>query len=272
MNNAINKLDARWRRAPVARLVLSLVLLSLFFWSFGRLSAQLHTFHINTHHSAKLDCTKPVGFGNSYGGWTHCRPVNTSQWADTIVYSVGVGYNVQWDAGMIKRYATIHHGWDPTPTAARYFSKHARPPRFVFHRVGLGPVDDPHVIFRLPASEPTNYVSGPDLNLDMQPKKSVLAPVLSLRSMMKRVNHKWLSILKMDIEGAEFSVIDQWYRSALAPPADQVLIEFHYRFFLGTNKSGGMVESRIMKMAKLGFDLVIRKGHVRFLLYILQRL
>lgn len=266
---ARNKAEAPWRRAPIARLVLSLVLLSLLFCTFGRLSAQLHTFHVDTHQSIKLDCTRPVGFGNSYGGWTHCRPVNESQWTDTIVYSVGVGYNVQWDAGMIKTYATIHHGWDPTPTSAKYFSKHAMHPRFVFHRVGLGPVDNPHVTFRLPAGEPTNYVSGPNLNLDMQPKKSVEVPVLSLRSMMKRVEHRWLTILKMDVEGAEFSIIDQWYSSALAPPADQVLIEFHGRFFRGKNESDTMVGSRIVKMAKLGFDLVIRKGHVGFLPFVL---
>jgi len=45
---------------------------------------------------------------------------------------------------------------------------------------------------------------------------------------MKELGHKYIDILKMDIEGAEYDVINEMSKSDIRP--QQILVEFHHRF------------------------------------------
>lgn len=89
--------------------------------------------------------------------------------------------------------------------------------------------------------------------------------VLSLPSMMKMGGHSWLSILKIDIEGAEFDVIDSWHRKNYNIPANQLLFEFHERFFRAKSKAMGVnfLSLAISKLKDLGFVLVCHTNRVR---------
>ena len=53
---------------------------------------------------------------------------------------------------------------------------------------------------------------------------------------MRRLRHSRIDVLKMDIEGAEYGVIDDLVRERI--PVQQLLVEFHHRLScVGTGKT-----------------------------------
>ena len=61
-------------------------------------------------------------------------------------------------------------------------------------------------------------------------------PVRRLGTILEELGHDRLDILKMDIEGAEYDVIEEIVNAPV--PISQVLIEFHHRFpHIGTGKT-----------------------------------
>jgi FkbM family methyltransferase len=201
------------------------------------------------NHKAPL-CDNPSRLGDEYGGWTICVP-KTYPLNGTIVYSVGVGRNIKWDEAMIAAYGTQHHGFDPTPTAIDYFQKRSPPAGYVFHKYGLGVVDG-KVDVQRPIGNNDSFTVLKD-GAEAKPDAVTTIDVLKLESMLKMLGHKEIEILKADIEGAEFDVIADWAARNYRPPAQQILIEFHDRFF-----SNGRAKLRkaVQDMKSIGFVLV----------------
>jgi hypothetical protein len=54
------------------------------------------------------------------------------------------------------------------------------------------------------------------------------APVKTLSTIMRELNHTHIDILKMDIEGAEYAVLKNIVNSDVS--IGQILVEFHHRF------------------------------------------
>lgn len=157
---------------------------------------------------------------------------------------------------MITAYATVHHGWDPTPTALDFTQKKEMPQSFHFHPVGLAATDG-NLTLKLPTGNQDSYTVMEFRN-SAQQGTVVDVPVLSLPSMLASLNHSRLAILKIDIEGAEFDVIDQWSAQRYTPPTDQLLIEFHERYFMHQSAWRNMVPDAIAKLDRLGFQLITR--------------
>jgi len=58
--------------------------------------------------------------------------------------------------------------------------------------------------------------------------QGVKVRALSLSSMLSELGHKRIDVLKMDIEGAEYEVVNCLLKSEIRPK--MLLIEFHHRF------------------------------------------
>lgn len=209
-----------------------------------------------------LNCSNLIKLGDNYGGWTTCRPINTCSQAlkNAFVYSVGIGRNIQWDEGMLQVFGTIHHGWDPTPTALDYFSKRTKPRGYYFHRHGLA-AKDGDLFLKLPHGNKDSYTIMGN-RATARVGTVVKLPMLSLKSMMEKLGHTWLAVLKMDIEGAEFDVIDSWFNASFEIPTDQLLIEFHERYFKHHQDFGKKVPGAIMKLSYLNFTLSVSSKQV----------
>ena len=54
-------------------------------------------------------------------------------------------------------------------------------------------------------------------------------PVNTLETWMQTNGHTHLNILKIDIEGSEYDVLEDWIRRDFFP-FDQLLVEWHFRF------------------------------------------
>lgn len=176
--------------------------------------------------------------------------------AGGLVYTVGVGRNIEWDRAMIAQYGTEHHEWDPTPTAKDFVGKVQLPERFHFHAVGLAAADG-NVTLKLPESNGDSFTVM-EFKERAQEGMIVDVPVWRLGTMMSSLNHTWLAILKVDIEGGEFDVIDKWGAEGYRIAADQVLIEFHERYFRHWSNWTKLVPDAISTMDELGFRLVHR--------------
>ena len=50
-----------------------------------------------------------------------------------------------------------------------------------------------------------------------------------LEAIMARLQHTWIDVLKIDIEGFEWELFKDFYRSGARLPATQVLVEFHFK-------------------------------------------
>lgn len=203
-----------------------------------------------------LNCSASVRLGDAYGGWSICQPSSPKILRKALVYTVGVGRNLAWDEAMIARFGTVHHGWDPTPTALDFFSSRPVPAGFSFHPFGLAVRDGPTTL-KLPHGNKDSYTVM-QYEKPAQEGSIVTVDMLTLPSMMRKLGHNSIAILKIDIEGAEFGVVSDWHAKNYTIPADQVLIEFHARYFVHEPNAGNKVRHAEKQMKDLGFDLISR--------------
>ena len=75
-------------------------------------------------------------------------------------------------------------------------------------------------------------------------------PVYSIPSIMKKLDHRFISIMKIDVEGAEYEIIDDILHNGVLP--EQILIEFHHRF---NNKNKKMTLNTIKDLQKFGYRI-----------------
>ena len=73
---------------------------------------------------------------------------------------------------------------------------------------------------------------------------------------MKQNGHNHIDLLKLDIEGAEYEVIDDMLKQRL--PVRQVLVEFHNNLLPGIRRR--QTVRAILKMAAAGYRLVKKDG------------
>jgi FkbM family methyltransferase len=179
--------------------------------------------------------------GNKNATWTFHPNILTH---DSIVYSVGVGNDISFDLSLIEKYGVTIHAFDPTPKSIQWIQNQQLPVQFRFHESGLAATDGT-ANFALP--ENPDHVSASILN-NSGNTNFFVGEVKRLQTIMHELNHSRIDLLKMDIEGAEYEVIDDIVTSKVK--IKQLLIEFHHRFAgVGIEKS----KDAIRKLQENGF-------------------
>lgn len=157
--------------------------------------------------------------GSEYGCW----PVVPSLISDeSVIYLVGIGTDVSFDISLIERFGVRVHAFDPTPKSIQYVEDNVTTDNFIMHEYGLYKNDEV-VQFYMPKNE--NYVSHSIYN---KGGKSISVDMKRLQTIMDELGHSNLDLLKIDIEGSEYDVIEDMIQSDLLP--NQLLVEFHHRF------------------------------------------
>ena len=154
-------------------------------------------------------------YGTQYGGkFVDVSKINNS----SIVYSFGLGDDITFDLELIENFGCNIYGFDPTPRSMKYILDTYLPKEFTFLPLGLDGVNK-LLTFRKPPRD--DYMSyTPD-----KEHTDLTALVLDLSTIMKLYNHTHIDILKMDIEGSEYNVIENLLKNKIYP--DQILVEFH---------------------------------------------
>ncbi|MCF6297247.1 MAG: FkbM family methyltransferase [Flavobacteriaceae bacterium] len=188
---------------------------------------------------------KHIWYGNHYGGF-YINPdlVNT----ESIVYSFGIGEDISFDLDLINKHKCHVFGFDPTPKSINWIKTQKLPNNFKFYEYGIGNTDE-FVNFYLPKNK--NHVSGSIVEHNNIDKYSVINVELkSLKTILNKLGHDHIDILKMDIEGAEYDVLDNILSNEIS--ITQILVEFHERFI--ENGSERTV-SIVNKLHKHGYEI-----------------
>lgn len=151
-----------------------------------------------------------VRLGSSYGGWW--VPESAVQ-PGAVAYCAGAGEDISFDLQLVARGCRVVT-FDPTPRAITYVTANL-PDKGDFQFVPVGWWGEQEEL-RFYAPRDASHVSHSALNLQ-ETDKYFTAPVKPVIQLMKDLGDRTIDIIKMDIEGAEYEVIDSLLRNGPLP-------------------------------------------------------
>lgn len=171
----------------------------------------------------KCDIDEPVV--KDGGWWFSARNLNS----DSIVYSLGVGDEINFDLAIIEKYGVEVFAFDPTPNSVDLLEGTNLPQRFHFKPWAVTAADGSLKFYpRLKKDGRKSDVMFTMIPEDATKNDAIDVPAYCLTSIVEKLNHARIDLLKMDIEGAEYEVLDGLLDSPVKPR--QLLVEFHHRF------------------------------------------
>ena len=173
--------------------------------------------------------------GTSYGGY-HVDPSQVTP--QSVIYSLGVGHDISFDLCMIERFGVTVHAFDPTPSVTDWLSKQSLPARFQFHDVGIAAFDGEARFYLPPKSE---FISHSIVHTKQYSSEAISVAMIRLVTAMRQLGHTRIDVLKMDVEGAEYSILKDMVDTNIR--VGQLLIEFHHRLSaVGISKTREAIE------------------------------
>lgn len=193
--------------------------------------------------------TKLQYHGNKgYGGWA--IPENILNTASVIV-DIGLGEDISFSESLISSYGCNVHGFDPTPKAIAYVDKREIQ-KFHFYEFGLGS-SCRSAIFYLPVNP--NHVSGSLTRSTHIGNEEIEVQLLDIDGIVEAIKKEKIDLLKIDIEGAEYEVLNSQSFRSNAHRVHILCIEFHHRWAeFGVDSTNVAVQ--ILK--ELGFECIWR--------------
>lgn len=164
----------------------------------------------------------------------------------SIVYSFGAGTDISFDKDLVKRFGLNVYLFDPTPKSVKYVKEQNLSSNFIFEEIGIADFSG-NAKFYLPLNP--DFVSA-TIERQSEMQKNIEVRVECLSDIMKRHQHIFIDLLKMDIEGAEYNVIDDILNSRIE--IQQILIEFHHRF---ANAGISKTRNSLKKLRAAGYAL-----------------
>lgn len=193
--------------------------------------------------------TSLTWFGNpNYGGWK----IPISEIGIKVgVVDAGVGEDLSFSEDLIRRYQANVVALDPTPKAAK-FVKEKNNSSIDFLNHGLSS-ENGKAKFYMPTNE--NHVSGSLTSDDHLKGGEIEVELTNLSTAIQRLSTFDTLIVKMDIEGAEFDLLDSEDFKKCAMVIDILCIEFHHRWpQFGVQR----LRKTVDKLKSLGFVCVWR--------------
>lgn len=147
----------------------------------------------------------------------------------SVVYSLGVGDSIDFDLHLIEQHGLTVWAFDPTPYATEWVAGQTLPKAFKFRPWAAAAEDGVLRLYRRvnrrgkraevmwtadsSAGDESDYMD---------------APAYTVQTMMEKLNHERVDLLKMDVEGAEYLILEGLKSARVLPR--QLLVEFHHRF------------------------------------------
>ena len=191
-----------------------------------------------------------------FGDWC-IEPTGLNE--DSVIYSLGVGEDIEFDVGMMDKYGVNIHAFDPTPNTIKWVESKELSDKFIFHPYGISNIDEKIKIFpRVNKRGKKSNTMFSVVEEDNVKNHGIEVQMHTLKTIMQELGHTKIDILKMDIEASEYSVIADIVNTEIE--VDQILVEFHHRFKSISNN-----------MTLEAIDMLNRKGYKIFFISELGR-
>lgn len=180
--------------------------------------------------------------------WTFCPDSLNDR---SVIYCGGIGRDVSFEHGLVEAFGCDVVLFDPSPTGLETMSlSQNQIPKFKFCPVGLA-----GTCATLKFAPPMREVEG---SWYMQPDvaETIELPCVDLQTLMRQNGHERIDLLKLDIEGLEYDVIDDILRRRLR--VRQVLVEFHHGIL--PNIRLRQTVRAILKLVAAGYRLLNQVG------------
>jgi FkbM family methyltransferase len=168
-----------------------------------------------------------------------------------VIYSLGVGEETAFDEELIAAYGAEVHAFDPTPSTLAWLETVQLPDAFRFYPWAVTASDGTLTLYH----RVKKNGSRSKAMLTMVPEAgaeddAIHVPAYCLASIREKLDHDQIDLLKMDIEGAEYEVLDSLIDSEIRPT--QLLVEFHHRFpSIGKEKT----TNAIQRLREIGYRI-----------------
>lgn len=144
----------------------------------------------------------------------------------SVIYSLGLADDVSFDLGMIKEFDLQVYGFDPTPTSIKALGQQELSKKLKIFPVAVGIKNEKKDFFaEMTEDGEVSYLYSSNVSGSLT---KVTMEVRSLSSLMEEFEHSAIDILKVDIEGGEYELLQNIID--LNIPIKQIAVEFHYRF------------------------------------------
>ncbi len=168
-----------------------------------------------------------------------------------VVYSLGIGDSIEFEALLVEEFDAEVHGFDPTLTGESLLQARNAPAGFHFHAWAVAAIDDTKQLYPRRRHNGTT-IEGMYTCVRQASVGSDELSVISKRlsSIMFQLGHENIDVLKMDIEGAEYEVLEDLMETQVRP--GQILVEFHHRFD-GIDKNQTL--ELIGQLTRIGYEI-----------------
>jgi FkbM family methyltransferase len=171
--------------------------------------------------------------------------------AHSVVYAGGVGRNISFEHQLSKEFGCSIIMFDPSPTGSETMSlPENQIPQFKFHPVALA-----GRCGKLNLAPPPSQAEG-SWFAKRGNGATLEVPCVDLSTLMRQNGHTHIDLIKIDIEGAEYDVIDDLLKRRL--PIRQILVEFHHTILPEVRRSQTI--RAILKLVAAGYRLVKQDG------------
>lgn len=146
----------------------------------------------------------------------------------SIVIDAGCSYEADFSLYMIKEYGLRAFGVDPTQKHKKALSLLEQ--RYKGHFIHLPfaiTAKDAELEFYESKENESGSICQDHVNVKSDEITMYKVRGLSLQSILKEVNAKFVDMLKLDLEGAEYELLHHVERDSLEP-FNQIFIEFHH--------------------------------------------
>ena len=164
--------------------------------------------------------------GNLYGGFYIAPQLVSSA---STVYSFGIGEDISFDLCLSDMTGCTVHCFDPTPKSLKWLESQAESQlsKITVHPYGVAQETHQGLLY-LPKNK--DHISGSIVEqVAVDEDDYIDVPLKSISDIMIELGHNHIDVLKMDIEGAEYEVIQGLVKSNII--IGQILVEFHDRLF-----------------------------------------
>jgi len=183
--------------------------------------------------------------GTEYGGW----PIASGSLSEeSVVVDIGLGEDISFSESLIRKYRCNVFGFDPTPKAIAYV-RARNPPNFLLFEMGVD-ARRGNATFYLP--NVVEHASGSVCAAPHLGASTIVVPMIAIEDVLVTIGVGGVDLLKMDIEGSEYAVVQSEGFEQLTRLTKQICIEFHHRW-----RRSGKADTlaAIQRLAGLGFEV-----------------